>query len=297
MSAPPRRTRPGPFSEPSEHERGADYTDPLSADTMASSKIDRQIWPAVVAHRGASSTHPENTMVSFLAAVEAGADFVELDVRLTADDVPVVLHDFDVSRTTGGTGLVHQMTLSEVKALDASGGRGTWAEIPTFEEVLRGLSGRVGVDVEIKNLPGEPAFDSPVEAIAEHVVRLIEETRFDGPVIMSSFNWLPIERIRELAPEIPTGFITSALIDPWAALVYVRSRGHDLLVPQAPALYEAGPEFVQAAHEAGVRLAAWTVDDPDAVERLFTMGVDAVATNDPGMAVPVRDRYRQSPAQ
>jgi glycerophosphoryl diester phosphodiesterase len=259
---------------------------------MASSKIDRQIWPAVVAHRGASSTHPENTIEAFLSAVEIGADFIELDVRLTADGVPVVLHDFEVSRTTDGTGLVHEMTLSQVKALDASGGRGPRAEIPTFEEVLRALSGRIGVDVEIKNLPGEPAFDSPREEIAEQVVRLVEETRFEGPVVVSSFNWLPIERVRDIAPEIPTGFITSAVIDPWAALVYVRSRGHDLLVPQAPALYEAGEAFVQAAHDANVRLAAWTVDDPDAVERLLDMGVDAIATNDPAMAVPIRDAYR-----
>jgi glycerophosphoryl diester phosphodiesterase len=259
---------------------------------MGSPKIDRQIWPAVVAHRGASSIHPENTLQAFLAAVEIGADFIELDVRLTADGVAVVLHDFEVSRTTNGNGLVHEMTLAQVKALDASGDRGLGLEVPTFEEVLRALSGRIGVDIEIKNLPGEPAFDSPKESIALECVRLIEETGFEGPVIASSFNWLPIERVREVAPELPTGFITSALIDPWAALVYARTHGHDLILPQAPAIFEAGDAFLEAAHEAGVRVGAWTVDDPQAVERLLSMGVDAIATNDPAMAIPIRDRFR-----
>jgi glycerophosphoryl diester phosphodiesterase len=247
----------------------------------------------VVAHRGASSTHPENTLVAFRQAVDLGADFVELDVRLTADGELVVLHDFEVSRTTNGTGLVHQMSLARVKALDASGARGLGLEVPTFEEVLRDLSGRVGIDVEIKNLPGEPAFDSPTEAIAEECVRLIRETAFVGPLIACSFNWLPIERVRDIAPGVPTGFITPASIDPWAVLVYARNHGHEFILPQAPAVFEAGRPFIEAAHEAGVRVGTWTVDDPDAVERLFELGVDAVATNDPGMAVPIRDRRRE----
>ena len=247
----------------------------------------------MLAHRGASSTHPENTLEAMHAAVDVGADFVELDVRLTADGELVVIHDFDVSRTTLGTGLIHQMTLSQVKALDASGERGLGLEVPTFEEVLRDLSGRVGIDVEIKNLPGEPAFDSPREAVAQECVRLIRETGFEGPLIASSFNWLPIERVREIAPGIPTGFITSSLIDPWAVLVYARTHGHEFILPQAPAIFEAGQRFIDAAHDAGVRVGTWTVDDGEAVESLFAMGVDAIATNDPAMAVPIRDRLRE----
>jgi glycerophosphoryl diester phosphodiesterase len=259
---------------------------------MALHKIDRQIWPAVVAHRGASSTHPENTMEAFDAAVQTGADFVELDVRLTSDQELVVIHDFEVSRTTDGHGLIHELTLAEVKGLDASGARGMGLRVPTFEEVLRGLSGRIGVDVEIKNLPGEPAFDSPKEAIAQRCLEAIEASGFAGAVVLSSFNWLPIERVRSLAPGVPTGFISPGLIDPWAALVYARTAGHELILPQAAAVMEAGATFVEAAHAAGVRVGVWTVDESEAVERLFAMGVDAVATNDPAMAVPIRDRFR-----
>jgi glycerophosphoryl diester phosphodiesterase len=227
------------------------------------------------------------------AAVDAGADFVELDVRLTADGELVVLHDFEVSRTTNGTGLVHEMTLAQVRALDASGDRQLGFAVPTFEEVLSDLSGRIGVDVEIKNLPGEPAFDSPKEAVAEACVRLIRETGFEGPLIASSFNWLPIERVREIAPDIPTGFITSSLIDPWAVLVYARAGGHEFILPQAPAVFGAGRPFIEAAHEAGVRVGTWTVDDAEAVESLFALGVDAIVTNDPAMGVSIRDRLRE----
>ena len=147
--------------------------------------------------------------------------------------------------------------------------------------------------MEIKNLPGEPGFDSPKEAVAEECVRLIRETGFEGSVIASSFNWLPIERVREIAPDVPTGFITSALIDPWAVLMYARARGHEFILPQAPAIFEAGRPFIDAAHEAGVRVGTWTVDDAEGVESLLALGVDAIATNDPAMAVPIRDRVRE----
>jgi glycerophosphoryl diester phosphodiesterase len=257
--------------------------------------LKRQILPAVVAHRGASLTDPENTIRAFDAAVEAGADYVELDVRLTVDAVAVVMHDLDVSRTTDGSGFVHALTLSEVKRLDASGGDGPRAEVPTLREALELLSGRAGVNIEIKNVPGEPAFDSPHEAAAEMVVRTLTDLAFPGPVLVSSFNWLSIERIQELDGAIPTGFLTSAVFDPGAALVYVRSRGHAFVLPQAEALFEAGEAFVEEAHADGVRVGTWTVDDPEAIGRLFTMGVDAVATNDPATAVAVRDRIRAVP--
>jgi glycerophosphoryl diester phosphodiesterase len=292
-TAGPRSTGRPCFAIPGQRpKRGADYTDRPSVQTMAFANFERQIRPVVVAHRGASAAYPENTLASFEGAVEAGADVVELDVRLTADNVAVILHDLDVAATTDGSGFVHVLTLAQVKRLDASGGRGPRVEIPTLREALELLSGRVGVNIEIKNLPGEPSFDSPREATVSEVVGLLHEIEFDGPVLVSSFNWLSIERIRELEPAIATGFLTTAAIDPWASLVYARSGGHAFVLPQAPALYEAGPQFVEAAHDEGVQVGTWTVDDPEAIERLFHMGVDAIATNDPGVAVPIRDRFR-----
>ena len=187
--------------------------------------------------------------------------------------------------------------MAEIKRLDVSGGRGPRAEVPTVKEALQLLSGRVGVNLEIKNLPGESSFDSPAEAAALETIRLVHEVGFDGTVLISSFNWLSIELVRESDPHLSTGFLTTALIDPWAALVYVRSHGHAFVLPQAPPLYTAGKPFVQEAHAGGVLVGTWTVDDPDAIDRLFADGVDAVATNDPGMAIPIRDRHREAMAR
>jgi glycerophosphoryl diester phosphodiesterase len=242
----------------------------------------------VVAHRGASARVPENTLAAFEAAVADGADVVELDIRLSEDGIPVVLHDPDVSTTTDGNGYVHELTLAEIKRLDASRGRGERQEIPSLVEALEAIRGS-GVNLEIKNLPGEAAFDSPREATLEAALDVLREARFDGAVLVSSFNWLTIERARALAPEISTGFLTIAPIDPWAALVYVRAHGHDFVLPQSPALLDAGRDFVRDAHSQGVRVGTWVVDDEAALSTLYSWGVDAVATNDPRLAVSVRD--------
>ncbi len=260
---------------------------------MPPAEIDERNLPAVVAHRGASAALPENTLESFDAAVRADADVVELDVRLTADGVPVILHDLDVSVATNGEGLVHELSLAELKSLDASKGRGPRTQVPTLKEALEHLRGRVAVDVEVKNLPGEPTFDSPREAIVEAVVAALDETRFVGPLIVSSFNWLSIERAREMRPEIPTGLLTTASVDAMAALEYAKRSGHDWVLPHTAALDSAGAALLEVAHQAGIRVGTWVADDPATLERLFEMGVDAVATNDPETAVPIRDRYRR----
>ena len=236
--------------------------------------------------------YPENTLRAFEGAIDAGADLVELDVRLTSDGVPVILHDLEVSITTDGSGRVHELTLSEIKRLDASKGRGERAEVPTLREALEHLSGRVGVNIEIKNLPEEPAFDSPREAAVEKTLSTLHEIGFSGPVVVCSFNWLSIERVRTLEPSVPTGFLTVAAIDPLASLTYVKARQHSFVLPHVVALDSAGREFVDAAHAEGIRVGTWTVDDAPTIERLFEMDVDALATNDPGLAVPIRDRVR-----
>lgn len=233
---------------------------------------------------------PENTLVAFEAALKAGADAVELDVRLTSDGVPVVLHDAYVSASTDGSGFVHEMTLEQVKRLDASGGKGGSVDVPTLAEALEVIGDRGGVDVEIKNLPGEPAFDSPREALLEATLEVLEASSFRGPVLISSFNWLTIERCKQLAPELPTGFLTIAAIDAHAALVYTRTHGHDFVLPQTPALLEAGESLVREAHEHGVRVGTWVADEESVLETLFGWGVDAVASNDPAVAVAVRGR-------
>jgi glycerophosphoryl diester phosphodiesterase len=263
---------------------------------MVMAGIGELVWPAVVAHRGASVSHPENTLEAFEAAVAAGADAVELDVRPTLDGVLVVLHDSDVSATTDGVGSVHAMTLSEVKVLDASG-RAGGAAVPTLREALALLSGRAGVDIEIKNLPGDPGFDDGRELAAVEIVRLLDELAFDGPVLVSSFSWLSIDRVLELDPSIPTGFLIGAVVDPASALPFVREKGYRFVLPQVHGLMSAGEPFVRTCREAGVRVGTWTVDDQTRIAELFGWGVDAVVTNDPEGGVAVRDEVRRGTAQ
>lgn len=238
----------------------------------------------MVAHRGASSDHPENTLAAFEGAIAAGADAVELDVRLTADGIPVILHDAETGVVTDGSGPLDSMTLAEVKRLWVGG-----EEVPTLDEALSLLSGRVTVDVEVKNLPGEASFDSPREGVVHAVADSLQRVAFSGIVLVSSFNWLSIERARELLPEAETGFLTITGIDPRAALVYAKARGHDYVLPHVEALLQAGEAFVTEVHEAGLRVGTWTVDEEDRLATLFGWGVDAVASNVPAVAVRIRD--------
>lgn len=254
---------------------------------MVRRRITSAEFPLVVAHRGASADHPENTLVAFEAAIAAGADGVELDVRLTADGVAVVLHDAETGVVTDGSGPVSGMRLAELKRLRVRG-----EEVPTLDEALEVISGRAIANLEIKNLPGEADYDSPREAVVEAVAASVQRVGFEGTVLVSSFNWLSIERARELLPGALTGFLTIGAIDPRAALVYARSRGHDYVLPHVEALLGVGADYVADAHEAGLRVGTWTVDEDDRLATLFGWEVDAVATNRPDAAVRVRDRVR-----
>lgn len=243
----------------------------------------------MVAHRGASAEQPENTLASFEAAALARADMVELDVRLTSDGTVVVLHDPDLSATTDLAGPVHSLSLAEVKVADASGGRGPRQEIPTLAEALALLDRLgIGVDIEVKNIPGEPAFEADAEGILEATLEVLAAARFGPPALVTSFNPATVARSLELAPDIPTGLL--GIGDPPDALGLAREVGHAMVLPHHRALAEAGEEFVAAAHEDGIAVGTWTVDEEDELATLFSWGVDAVATNDPRRAIAVRER-------
>lgn len=260
---------------------------------MAPRRFGDLVWPAVVAHRGASATHPENTLDAFEAAVAAGADGVELDVRLTADGVPVVLHDADVAATTDGRGPVHELPIELVRELDASGGRGLGLRIPTLREALEVLTPWVGVDIEVKNSPGEPGFDPDDRAVVE-VLAALDVLGVRDRVLISSFNPMTVARARGLAPDVATGLLTPEALDPRSAAAAARDGGHAFVLPAVEAVRDGGPAFVGEAHAAGLRVGVWTVDDPEEVERLFSWGVDMVVANDPGALVGIRDAARAS---
>jgi glycerophosphoryl diester phosphodiesterase len=255
--------------------------------------LPEDAFPIVVAHRGASSRYPENTLPAFEAAVELGAPVVELDVRLSADGVPVVIHDADVSRTTGGRGLVHELTAAEIVRLPA-GTPEVPARVPTLGQALAVLSGRAGVAIEIKNIPGEPAYDAEGRRLVAAALAEVERSRFEGPVLVISFDLRSLATARELAPDVTRGLLSTDHLDPRDALALALGAGHHLVLPQVGAVRAAGPGFVEEAHAAGVRVGTWTVDDAPTLGELFSWGVDAIASNDVEAALAELARFRSS---
>jgi glycerophosphoryl diester phosphodiesterase len=243
-------------------------------------------FPLVVAHRGTSAEEPENTLRAFESAVELGADAVEFDVRMTADGHAVVMHDPAVDRTTDGHGLVRELTLTELKRLRVRSSSGRQEEIPTLGETLSLLSGRVAVDVEIKNIPGEPDHDPDREDLVDATLRALDDGGFDGAVLISSFNPSSIAHARATSPEVPTGLLAVQAMPLADAMRLTVEGGHGWLLPAAATLLAGGEGVVAAAHGAGLRLGTWIVDDPEVAARLSAWGLDAIATNDPRAIVP-----------
>jgi len=241
----------------------------------------------VVAHRGLATSEAENTLEAFAAALDVGADAVEFDVRLTGDGVPIVMHDAAVDRTTDGHGVARSMSLEEIKGLRIATADGSGAEVPTLGETLAALSGRAMIAVEIKNVLGDPDFDLD-QALVEATHRALEREAFVGPVLIASFNPASIARSREIAPEVPTALLTIEGFDPRAGLAAALSSAHPWLLPVATEVFSAGSTFLAEAHAAGVRIGAWTVDEPQSAVELMRWGVDAVVTNDAGAIVRAR---------
>lgn len=230
--------------------------------------------PLILAHRGASTHAPENTLAAFRLAAEAGADGIELDVHLSRDGEVVVIHDEQVDRTTNGRGRVHDMTLAELKALDA----GAWfsprfsgERIPTLAEVLEAVGPAFRlINVELKS--GRVLYPGLEAKVIETLRRfgLLERC------ILSSFNHFSLRLVKQIEPRARTGVLyVEGLVDPW---VYARHVPADAIHPPHYAVF---PELVAGAHAAGVAVNTWTVDAPEDVRRVVACGVDAVITNDP----------------
>lgn len=227
----------------------------------------------VLGHRGASASFPENTIEALRAAGDQGADGVELDVRRTAD---------------GGLALRHDPALADGRAVVAVATTDLPPDVPLLAAALDACRGMRVVNVEIKNLPGEPDFD-PEEAVAEGVVALLAERgqQDDPALLVSSFHRPTVERVRALAPDLGTALLTIDLPDPAALVEDLAVAGHRALHPHHAFVT---PEAVELAHGAGLAVNVWTCDDPERIRWLADIGVDAVVTNDPRVALAALGR-------
>jgi glycerophosphoryl diester phosphodiesterase len=228
----------------------------------------------IYAHRGASNDAPENTLAAFRLAMEQGAEGIELDVQMTADGQLVVIHDETLDRTTNGHGLVVAHTYEEIKGLDASAkfGRGYRDEpIPLLREVLELIEPtQLELNIELKN--GIIRYDG----MEESVVRLVKEYGMEKRVNLSSFNHYSIVKLKSLAPEIETAILyVAGLYEPWN---YAKTVGAGALHPY---FYSVVPEIVVEAHQFGLKVRPYTVDEDRDIRKMIEAGVDAVITNHP----------------
>jgi glycerophosphoryl diester phosphodiesterase len=216
-----------------------------------------------VAHRGWSGGAPENTIASFrLALSEPDVHWLELDVHLSKDEVPFVIHDGKLNRTTSGKGKVAERTAAELSRTDA----GSWFHpiyagetIPALEEVLRLACGRSRLNVELKEGPNG-------NLLVRRTMELIRSHRMDADVVITSFDRRLLEEVKRVAPGVATGLILDRR--PKGLIPLLQSLQASMLSLHYDLL---SPSLLQETADAGIRVMAWTVNDPNALSRLAAM--------------------------
>jgi glycerophosphoryl diester phosphodiesterase len=250
----------------------------------------------VFAHRGGAKLAPENTMLAFERGLAYGSDGLELDVHLSRDGVPVVIHDRTLDRTTDGTGEVSAHTAGQLARVDAGyrfaadGGfpfRGQGAGVPTLEEVLRAFPD-ARVIVEMKQAVAE---------LARAVIGVLHRTAAVERACVGSFYRRGLEVMRAEAPHIATSASENearwTLYRSWCAWPFRRPRPYAAFqVPEyAGRLHVVTRAFLRQAHGDGARVDVWVVDREEDMVRLFEWGVDGVITDRPDIAVSTRNNW------
>ena len=230
----------------------------------------------VIAHRAGALDAPENTLAAVDHAVQVGADMVEIDLRMTKDGVPVALHDETLLRTAGLDRAVCEMSIREVKELDA----GEWfspdfadERIPTLKELLEVAKGRIRVMLELKAAPNS-------EDLLEQTIQEIRSAGMEAECVLAAENLEFLRRGAELAPELETVYIGQTADSSLWDLSYVDGYSISIL-----GLSKAD---VEKAHEVGRELYAWTVNAPWEMSMAVEMGVDGLVTDAPETAKQYR---------
>lgn len=225
----------------------------------------------VVAHRGASAYAPENTLIAIKKAMDMEADYAELDVQLTRDKEVILLHDMNLKRTAGVKGFIKDLTLEELKKLEV----GAWfgeefrgEPIPTLQDVIRLVKGKMRLNIEIKTFRPEPE-------IAQKVVDIIRSEHFENKCMITSFDREVVTAVKRIAPEIITGFIFGKNYpdDVFEGSWDVLSCNHRI----------ATLEFIQKAREHNKQVYVWTVDGEKTIKRFIDRKVDGIISNKPDL--------------
>ena len=239
--------------------------------------------PIIFAHRGASAHAPENTLAAFDLAVEQGADGIELDVKLSSDGHVVVIHDPTVDRTTGAHGQVKDMSLDELRDLNAGSFFSEQfhdVKIPTLEEVFESLGNKVLINIELTN------YTTRYDHLVESVCMLVKRFGFQKNVLFSSFLGANLAKARSYLPNVPTGLLAlPGILGAWHRSFGFAFGKYDALHPN---IQNVTQQHIYFVHRLNRRIHVWTVNEEQDMHRLFKWGVDAIFTDDPQLAVKVR---------
>jgi len=254
-------------------------------------------YPLVIAHQGGDGLWPGDTLFAFEQAAVLGVDVLEMDLHITEDGVLVISHDETVDRTTEGTGVIEDMTLAEIKALDAGydwsndGGqtflyRGMGITIPTLEEIFQTFP-EYHMTIEIKKTEG---------SMAVPFCEMIRTYGMQDKVLVASFLDERMSEFRQACPEVATSsarqettvfvllskVFLGRLYSPYFYALQVPEESSGITVMTS--------QFVRAAHERNLRVEPWTIDDPEQMETYIEWGVDGIITDRPDLMLEVLGR-------
>jgi glycerophosphoryl diester phosphodiesterase len=238
----------------------------------------------LVAHRGGAGLAPENTLAAFESGIAQKADAVELDVHLSKDGQVVVMHDPNLSRTTDGSGDIADKTLAELKKLNAAANYpGSYAsqQIPTLEDAVNLVNGRVGMQVEIKT----KTDGSRYPGIEQKVVDILRKGNMIDKATIISFDWPTLQDIKKIEPKLKTGALANAayfrqVTSPATAAQQVKAIGADYFGPEKSYLTA---DLLAELHKQGIGGGAWTVDDQGDMRKLAALKPDFLTTNRPDL--------------
>jgi glycerophosphoryl diester phosphodiesterase len=255
--------------------------------------------PIVIGHRGAAGSAPENTLVAFAKGLSLGAEILESDLHVTRDGVPVLIHDPDVDRTTDGAGAVEDLTLDELRELDAAHHfsmdegktfpeRGQGVRVPTLEEAFESFPD-ARFNLEIKANP---------ENLVGRVIELVEKyQRSNLTLLTAGKNPIMLElreELRERRSQIAIGASTGDILAVVQAAVQGKPAPEGVMALQIPEAFGGNPlvtpELIEFAHNAEIAVHVWTINEPENMARLLALGVDGLVTDHPERMAALLDR-------
>lgn len=232
----------------------------------------------VTSHRGYSAVAPENTIPAFEAAIEAGADCAELDVQMTKDGVVMVMHDTNLSRTTGKNANIYDLTYAEARALDAGSffsAEFAGTRLPTLEEVLQTCKGKIRLNIEIKSSAQTPDLE-------KETARLILDNGWADDCVVTSLSYDSLVKVKAVAPQIKCGYIMAIGVGNYYDL-----EAADFFSVESTFITSG---MIQQLHLRGKTVSAWTIDREEDARRMVSLGVDDIITGNPVMVQQVLKR-------